>query len=142
MTTQPSFVPNNNPMPQAPTAPPAQVQAIQPTAPQMPVQAPVAQNVQTAPPVIQPAVLSNFDGLPGQSGIPYPFKSWSSNGKGQYFNFSRMDETGNLIDGLPIRRSVNGGDAVLNDTITIHKNYFGGNPPAKGTVAFYITIVH
>ena len=129
----------------APQAPGFNGVAPAPVAPATPIQ---AQNVQVAPPPMpamptptQPVVetkVSNWDGMPTKNGIPFLLIGESS----AYYKFMRWNETGQLNkDGLPTRGSRSPQDGVLANTLSIAKEYWGGQTPAIGTL-LYLHVRH
>lgn len=153
MTTQPSFVPQNN-VPQ-PEATPAPATPVVPEAPVAPVIGPATGFIPTqtpqqnavAPmqgatvaadiplPVGETAIkkapeqLSDHSGMPGQTPLDFYFVGRTGNGNGKYFVFKP-------------RKRVAGRDAILLNSINVHMDLFGGIEPKAGEAIFYITLIN
>ena len=154
MTTNPSFVPQNN-IPQPEATPVAPATPVVPEAPVAPVIGPATGFIPTqtpqqnavAPmqgatvsadiplPVGETAIkkapeqLSDHSGMPGQTPLDFYFVGRTGNGNGKYFVFKP-------------RKRVAGRDAILLNSINVHMDLFGGIEPKAGEAIFYITLIN
>ena len=154
MTTNPSFVPQNN-IPQPEATPVAPATPVVPEAPVAPVIGPATGFIPTqtpqqnavAPmqgatvsadiplPVGETAIkkapeqLSDHSGMPGQTPLDFYFVGRTGNGNGKYFVFKP-------------RKRVAGREAILLNSINVHMDLFGGIEPKAGEAIFYITLIN